>query len=145
MKWSIYRKFVTHVFTIQISARGWFSFIVRLLGGWWTAQWLMDGWRLGGWVAACWLLAPSILQFSTLPPKLEFSMTPKPFLICSNISFVCGLVKISTDWSSNLQNSRYILPLLISYRMKWYLVSICLLLLWKTWFFDSSVVELLSQ
>ena len=29
--------------------------------------------------------------------------------------------------------------------MKWYVVSMCLVLLWNTWFFDKAMVELLSQ
>ena len=33
----------------------------------------------------------------------------------------------------------------INSQIKLYLVSICLLLLWKTWFIDSAMVDLLSQ
>lgn len=63
----------------------------------------------------------------------------------SNNSFGKGFVKIFANWFLDLQNSTKILLLFISSQIKWYLVSICLLFLWKTWFFESVMVDLLSR
>ena len=71
--------------------------------------------------------------------------TPIFFLWSSNNSFPKGFVNISAKWFSDLQNSMLISLLFINFHIKWYLVSICLLLLWKTWFLDSAIVDLLSH
>ena len=67
------------------------------------------------------------------------------FLWNSNNYFPKGFVNGFAKWFSDLQNSTLISLLYINSRIKWYLVSICLLLLWKTWFLDSAMDDLLSQ
>ena len=52
---------------------------------------------------------------------------------------------MSTSWSSDLQNSKQISLLFTNSLMKRNLVSMCLVLLWNTWFFDNAMAELLSQ
>ena len=63
----------------------------------------------------------------------------------SNKYFPNGFVNKFANWFLDVQNSTLISLLFISSRIKWYRVSICLLLLWKTWFLDSAIAELLSQ
>jgi len=70
---------------------------------------------------------------------------PKFCLRYSKISFTNAFVNISANWSSEMQNSKWISPLFTNSLIKWNLVSTCLLLLWKTWFFDNAIVDLLSQ
>ena len=71
--------------------------------------------------------------------------TPMFFLWSSNNSFPKGFVNRFANWFSDLRNSTLISLLFISSRIKWYLVSICLLLLWKTWFLDSVIAYLFSH
>ena len=54
-------------------------------------------------------------------------------------------VKMSASSSSDLQNSKQISFLFTNSLIKWNLVSMCLVLLWNTWFFDNAMAELLSQ
>ena len=70
--------------------------------------------------------------------------TPMFFLWSSNKSFPNGFVNKSANRFLDVQNSTLISLLFISSWIKWYCVSICLLLLWKTWFLDSAIAELLS-
>ena len=67
------------------------------------------------------------------------------FLWSSNNSFPNGFVNKSANWFSDMQNSMLISLLFISSQIKWYLVSICLLLLWNTWFLDIAIANILSQ
>ena len=52
---------------------------------------------------------------------------------------------MSASWSSDLQNSKQISLLFTNSIIKRYLVSMCLVFLWNTWFFDKEMVELLSH
>ena len=61
------------------------------------------------------------------------------------VSFANGFVKMSASWSSDLQKSKQISLLFTNSLMKWNLMSMCLALLWNTWFFDNAMAELLSQ
>ena len=61
------------------------------------------------------------------------------------MSFANGFVNMSASWSLDLQNSRQISLLFTNSVIKWNLVSICLVLLWNTWFFDNAMAELLLQ
>lgn len=71
--------------------------------------------------------------------------TPKFSLWNSNTSCVNDLVNISTNWSLDLEGFKWTSPLLTSYLIKWYLVSICFLFWWNTLFLDSEIAEVLSQ
>ena len=59
--------------------------------------------------------------------------------------FANGFLKMSTSWSSDLQNSKQISLSFTNSLIKWNLVSMCLVLLWNTLFFDNDMAELLSQ
>ena len=63
----------------------------------------------------------------------------------SNTSFANDLVNISANWSLDLQGFKWTYPLLTTYLIKWYLVSICLLFWWNTLLLDSAIIEVLSQ
>ena len=56
-----------------------------------------------------------------------------------------GFVEILANCSCNLQCCNTISSLLINSIIKWYLSSICLVLLWKTKLFDNAIAEVLSQ
>ena len=71
--------------------------------------------------------------------------TPALLRRCWNASLAKTFVKMSTICSFDLQNSKNISLLFTNSLMKWYLVSMCLVFLWNTWFFDNMMDELLLQ
>lgn len=61
-----------------------------------------------------------------------------------NFVFPNGLVKIPEVWSSNGQYFSLMMLLLTRVLMKWYLVSTCLVILWKVGFLAILIVDWLS-
>ena len=73
------------------------------------------------------------------------ALTPRQLRNFWNAYLAKYFVKISTTCSFDLQNSKQISLLFTIFLIKWYLVSICLVFLWNTWYFDNIMVNLLSQ
>lgn len=82
------------------------------------------------------------LYFLTLPLKLN--LHAKHFFEFMNTSIFNGFVKISLTWCSVLQWTSSTILFFTYSRIKWYFVSMCLLLLWDTGFFASDMTDLLS-
>ena len=72
------------------------------------------------------------------------STTPRLSLSCTKWPIPNGFVKMSASCCSDLQNSILISPFSTNSLLKWYLISIYLLLPWKTRFLDTAIEEMLS-
>jgi len=66
--------------------------------------------------------------------------TPKQLIRYWNGSLANGFVNMWISWSSDLQNSKQNSLLFTNSLIKWYLLSICFVLLWNTWLFESAMV-----
>ena len=88
----------------------------------------------------------SILAFNSLIRILaSLLLMPRLTLCCLNSLVPNGLVNMSINCSIFLHYSIMISLAFISSLMQWYLVSMCLVLLWNTAFFENAMVELLSH
>jgi len=66
-------------------------------------------------------------------------------LKCWNAYLSKSFVKLSAICSFDLQKSKELSFLFSNFVIKWYLVSMWLVFLWRTWFFDNVMDELLSH
>lgn len=91
-------------------------------------------------------------QFSNHKRKMKiYTIThliltnPKRVRSLTNTSPDKGSVKMSVNWSSNLQNSNSTLPFSTLYLRKWCLISICFVLKCQTGILEILVAHVLSQ
>ena len=87
----------------------------------------------------------ALCKIEFIVQNLSFQYNYENIGMCPLPMVLLGCLHVDWGWYSDLQNFKQISLLFTNSLMKWNLVSMCLVLLWNTWFLDNAMAELLSQ